>query len=104
MTPVDQALQRVQVAIAGAGAWGLSCAAKLLRSSSSPQPSVLILEARDRVGGRIFTTKEKGRTAKGQDVTFHVDHGARWAHIDLDSSFYSRRLVRTLASKVRPSS
>jgi monoamine oxidase len=79
MTPVDQALRRVQVAIVGAGASGLTCAAKLLRSSS-PTTSVLILEARDRIGGRIYTTKEKRRTCKGQDVTFHVDHGATWVH------------------------
>ena len=80
MIPADQAVRRVQVVIVGAGASGLSCAAKLLRSSSSPQTSVLILEARDRVGGRIYTSKEKGRTTKGQDVAFNVDHGACWVH------------------------
>lgn len=81
MTPVDQALRirRVQVAIVGAGASGLSCAAKILRSAP-PKTSVLILEARDRVGGRIYTTEEKRRTTKGQEVTFHVDHGATWVH------------------------
>jgi monoamine oxidase len=79
MTPVDQTLRRVQVAIVGAGASGLSCAAKLL-GSSPPISSVLILEARDRVGGRIYTTKEKRKTTKGQDVIVHVDHGACWVH------------------------
>jgi monoamine oxidase len=44
------------VIVIGAGAAGLTAAAELLRSGRS----VLLLEARDRIGGRIWTRREPG--------------------------------------------
>jgi monoamine oxidase len=45
---------KTDVIIIGAGAAGLACAARLTRAGKS----VLLLEARDRIGGRIFTRHE----------------------------------------------
>jgi monoamine oxidase len=75
--------QIVDVLIIGAGACGLQCAASL---RGNPQkPSFLVLEARDRVGGRIYTSQERRKRAgnsfeKGDDVEFYRDHGASWVH------------------------
>lgn len=52
MTPVDY-----DVAILGAGAAGLAAAAEL---SAAGKHSVLVLEARDRIGGRMWTVREPG--------------------------------------------
>ena len=81
---------KVKVAIIGAGASGLQCATHLLDddNSSSDDASVLILEGRNRIGGRIFTSTET-RTKISQDsrscaedepVIFSRDHGASWVH------------------------
>src|SRR6476620_737026 len=43
------------VLILGAGAAGLACAREIARSSKGQRLGVLVVEARDRVGGRVFT-------------------------------------------------
>lgn len=112
-------VQKVDCAIIGAGAAGLQCAAILLEgrqkssvlSSSSSLPngkhddeasnnegkiSLVVLEARDRTGGRILTTHEKTVTvtvgpagggseeddpaAAAAEVLLYRDHGAAWVH------------------------
>ena len=65
-----------QVVIVGAGAAGLQ-ASRLLREASI---SVVVLEARDRVGGRIHTSTHKQRTISGQEVAVLHDEGAAWVH------------------------
>jgi monoamine oxidase len=55
--------------IVGAGAAGLVAAAELSRQSGT----VCVLEARDRVGGRIFTRREPG-------VTLPIELGAEFIH------------------------
>ena len=55
--------------IVGAGAAGLAAAAELSRQNGT----VCILEARDRVGGRIFTRREPG-------VTLPIELGAEFIH------------------------
>lgn len=55
-TAVDQAVDCVVV---GAGVSGLTCAFSL-QESARGSPSVLVTEARDRVGGNITTRKEDG--------------------------------------------
>src|ERR1700730_7379830 len=58
----------VDVAVIGAGAAGIGAARRLLDSGSV---SVLVLEARDRVGGRVHTIEPSG---------FPLDRGAEWLH------------------------
>ncbi len=60
--------QRPRVAVIGAGMAGLACAARL----SSQRLDVVVIEARDRVGGRIHTSHSWG------DVP--IDLGASWIH------------------------
>ena len=81
--------RRVRVVVIGAGASGLQCANQLLQvdgendNTSSIRPEdILILEARDRIGGRIHSTLET-RKSCGNDssqVQFYMDHGAAWIH------------------------
>src|SRR5258707_3619329 len=58
----------VDVAVVGAGAAGIGAARRLVDSDSV---SVLVLEARDRVGGRVNTIEPAG---------FPLDRGAEWLH------------------------
>jgi monoamine oxidase len=58
----------VDVAVIGAGAAGIGAARRLAERSSV---SVLVLEARDRVGGRVHTIEPAG---------FPCDRGAEWLH------------------------
>src|SRR5258708_34173995 len=58
----------VDVAIVGAGAAGIGAARRLVKIGSV---SVLVLEARDRVGGRVHTIEPAG---------FPLDRGAEWLH------------------------
>ncbi|MGH8238810.1 MAG: FAD-dependent oxidoreductase, partial [Steroidobacteraceae bacterium] len=55
--------------IVGAGAAGLAAAAEL----SKQRGSVCVLEARDRLGGRMFTRREPG-------VTLPIELGAEFIH------------------------
>src|ERR1700719_2537977 len=58
----------VDIAIVGAGAAGIGAARRLVDSDSV---SVLVLEARDRVAGRVHTIEPAG---------FPLDRGAEWLH------------------------
>src|SRR6266849_1792792 len=68
-------LSKVDVAIIGAGAAGLGAARALENSGLS----VIVLEARDRVGGRAHTVQV------APDVTFDV--GCGWLHSAETNSF-----------------
>ena len=75
----DNGVQKVDVIIIGSGASGLQCAANL---KDNTELSFAVLEARDRVGGRIYSTLET-RTKPdqvGDSVLFYRDHGASWIH------------------------
>lgn len=61
----------IDIIIIGAGAAGLSAAREL-----SKKNSVLVLEARDRIGGRIHTVKES-------NFSLPIDYGAEFIHGDL---------------------
>ncbi|MFV0433717.1 MAG: flavin monoamine oxidase family protein [Leucobacter sp.] len=58
---------RFDTIVIGAGVSGLTAARLLARSGQR----VLVLEARDRIGGRLHTVREGGRV---------TDHGASWIH------------------------
>src|SRR4029077_798384 len=58
----------VDVAVIGAGAAGIGAARRLCQAGTV---SVLALEARDRVGGRVHTVAPAG---------FPLDRGAEWLH------------------------
>jgi monoamine oxidase len=58
----------VDIAVIGAGAAGIGAARRLREAGSV---SLLVLEARDRVGGRVHTIVPKG---------FPLDRGAEWLH------------------------
>ena len=62
--------------VIGAGISGLSAAAELRRAGRN----VLVLEARDRIGGRVHTEREDGRV---------TDLGASWIHGIDDSEVYA---------------
>jgi monoamine oxidase len=59
---------QVDVAVIGAGAAGIGAARRLAEKGSV---SVMVLEARDRVGGRVHTIEPAG---------FPCDRGAEWLH------------------------
>lgn len=59
----------IDVLIIGAGAAGLAAASELVRSNLR----VLLLEARDRIGGRIWTRREPGFPAP-------IEYGAEFIH------------------------
>jgi hypothetical protein len=73
---------KVSVVIVGGGASGLQCASSLLQDSAeNEKPSLLILEARDRLGGRVCTAQETRHTvhdegSPSREVIFSRDHGA----------------------------
>ena len=59
------------IIIIGAGMSGLAAARELIDNCGVAAGSILILEARNRIGGRIFTNRELG---------YAVDMGASWIH------------------------
>ena len=63
------AAPRYDIVVIGAGAAGLAAASELLRAGRS----VLVLEARDRVGGRIWTRREPG-------LAVPIELGAEFIH------------------------
>lgn len=74
------AVEFVKVAIVGAGASGLQCAHTLIRDFGFAPSDIVILEARERVGGRLYTTMETRRGLDGTSLHFAMDHGAAWVH------------------------
>lgn len=65
---------RVDVLVLGAGVAGLAAAVKLASSSVS----VLVLEGRNRIGGRIHSVK----VTNNQQTRLCLDLGAQWIHGD----------------------
>src|SRR5206468_8328303 len=87
----------------GAGAAGLAAATDLTKAGVG----VLVLEARDRVGGRIHTVRDPelavpmelgAEYVHGRDEeTFNLAHGARLALCRIDGEhfhFFNKRLVQ----------
>ena len=74
------------VIVIGAGAAGLAAAAELSRSGKS----VCILEARDRVGGRVFTVQPRGGAVP-------LELGAEFIHGESPAVFEQLRLSNDVA-------
>ena len=73
---------RKKVVIVGAGISGLICAAELLDSNEFSASDIIILEARDRIGGRIHT---KFMNVGDGDTMIPFDLGAAWVHGTLNN-------------------
>ncbi|MGI3899044.1 MAG: flavin monoamine oxidase family protein [Janthinobacterium lividum] len=69
---------RVDVAVIGGGAAGIAAARRILRH---PGMSVLVIEARSRIGGRAHTMTARPSAAGGCDVP--LDLGCAWLHSGL---------------------
>ena len=71
-----------KVVIIGAGASGLQCAFSLIQEKGVEKNDIIILEARPRVGGRVYSTLEtRQRVDKNESLQqFYMDHGAAWVH------------------------
>jgi monoamine oxidase len=68
---------RTQVVIVGAGASGLQASQRLCEAGYK----VLILEAKDRIGGRIYTSQRSFPTTNPRkSVLLAYDEGAAWVH------------------------
>src|SRR5579872_746838 len=70
-TPTPGSLDRVDVVIIGAGVSGLA-AARALRQQL-PGGRILVVEARDRLGGRVFTERDAG-------LRMPIELGAEFIH------------------------
>ncbi|DAZ99632.1 TPA: hypothetical protein N0F65_001869 [Lagenidium giganteum] len=66
--------ERVRVAVVGAGFAGLAAAHKLVTSNGLRAKDIVILEAQDRVGGRVKTVPFSAA------LPFNVEVGAAWIH------------------------
>ncbi len=69
---------RVDVAVIGGGAAGIAAAKRILRQ---PGVSVLVIEAKSRLGGRAYTMAARPAAAGGTDVP--LDLGCAWLHSGL---------------------
>jgi len=80
VSAVSISRQQFRVTIVGAGLSGLGCAQELLRLSKEKNIplEVVLIEARDRVGGRCCTDRKTFKTPNGKE--FPVDLGACWIH------------------------
>ena len=67
-TAISSSQNQFKVAIIGAGMAGLSAANHLIENGIK---DIVVLEARDRTGGRIHTIKHNGRP---------LELGAQWIH------------------------
>lgn len=79
LLPMDQRTC-FRVGVIGGGIAGLACAHELLRLSKLEglNMEVMLLEARDRIGGRLLTDRDSFQKSDGSPVA--VDMGASWIH------------------------
>jgi monoamine oxidase len=79
LLPMDQRTC-FRVGVIGGGIAGLACAYELLRQSESEglNMEIILIEARDRIGGRLLTDYDSFQKSDGSSVA--VDLGASWIH------------------------
>jgi monoamine oxidase len=70
----------VDVVIVGAGLSGLIAARELKRAAAKAgkQITLVVLEARDRIGGRMYGETVSVRNEKGENELGYVDFGGQW--------------------------
>ena len=69
-----------RVIVIGAGLAGLSAANYLVTQGGVAKDEVVVLEARDRVGGRIFSSGCHTSGPSGNDSGRPLELGAQWIH------------------------
>lgn len=79
--PLAERTDTWDVIVVGAGASGLGCARDLVRGGLR----VLVIEARDRVGGRIHTIRDRGVVEAGAEFV-HGEKAATWEIITKSGS------------------
>lgn len=76
--------QVVDVIVIGAGVAGLAAAQHFLHQPSTPTSSVIVLEARNRSGGRVHTVPlvvdPSSSSSGASHQSYFVDMGATWVH------------------------
>lgn len=78
MCTTTSIVEKCSVVIVGAGASALYCAHLLHKIGIT---DVVVLEARDRIGGRIHSVQQELPTVvQGETKTTVVDYGAAWVH------------------------
>ncbi|XP_017889754.1 spermine oxidase-like [Ceratina calcarata] len=82
--------QSPKIIIVGAGPSGIAAASKLLENGFN---NVLILEAEDRIGGRVYTTPFD---------KYVVDLGAQWIHGEKDNAAYELASPLNLTDHASP--
>ena len=94
-TSEDKNLGRTVVVI-GAGASGLACAKRLLREDLPFHLEVIVLEARDRIGGRVNTTvlstNKSRKDEGGPDNAPIIELGANWLQQGRRNPLYSEAI------------
>lgn len=78
---MDGRIETVKVAVIGAGVSGLKAAQTLLHNKNSKlkPEDIIIVEAQDRIGGRIYTDKTSSK------LGYSYDLGASWFHDSLSN-------------------
>jgi polyamine oxidase len=89
---------KVKVIVVGAGAAGLGAARWLVDNDIHDNMEVVVLEARDRIGGRVHTAKEEAGEAN-QDALGLFDLGASWIHNHTEKNPMSI-IAKTISSHV----
>ena len=77
MSECSTSVEKCRVVIIGAGASGLYCAHLL---ANQRVDDVVVLESRDRIGGRIHSVEHEFTSMPGETKSVAVDNGAAWVH------------------------
>jgi monoamine oxidase len=89
---------KVKVIVVGAGASGLGAARWLVDNDIHNRLEVVVLEARDRIGGRVHTAKDHAGEAN-KDALGLFDLGASWIHDHSEKNPISM-MAKTLSSHI----
>ena len=80
LVPFECLRRKRTICIVGAGVAGLCCAEQLARSDQSSNLEIVVVEARDRVGGRVWTPDMRTCSSSHASQCPRVNLGASWIH------------------------